>query len=66
MKVICWQCTTPFEPSKESVTAWVESNQPFDPTDWKCPSCEQRPTMLAPDVGQAAGVEDNMAIAPRQ
>lgn len=53
MNVVCWQCLTPFEPPRERVTAWVESNQDFDPTDWECPQCAAQPA-LALDAPQEA------------
>lgn len=54
MKVVCRSCTKPFEPSGESVTAWVESHQPFDPTDWECTSCEKQPDPFPLDAAPLA------------
>jgi len=62
MNVICWQCCTPFEPPKERVTAWVESNQPFDPTDWECQQCAAQPA-LALDAPQTAIESDKSGAA---
>lgn len=56
MNIVCWQCLTPFEPPKERVTAWVESNQDFDPTDWECPQCAAQPAphLTLADSGEKA------------
>jgi len=38
--VKCWKCSSRYQPKAEDLKRWAESGQPFDPTDWECPSCE--------------------------
>lgn len=40
LSVKCWKCESMFTPKAEDLKRWAESGQPFDPTDWECPSCE--------------------------
>ena len=36
----CWKCGKEFTPNHLDVAIWADSGNPFDPTDWECPECE--------------------------
>lgn len=39
--VTCYKCGKEFEPDPVKVKEWVDSELPFDPTDWECPACAE-------------------------
>ena len=45
----CYKCRVEFEPSKEEIKKFAESDRDFDPTDWECPRCKNDPYRDMPE-----------------